>query len=172
VGLGILADNWRWCCYISVFDQDHRVAAFSYLHAAALVAETLTVPISAFLMTVDPWIPFLMGPAVMIIIILLTMALIPSIRVSDIDSPVNRHETPTIADQDHDADLEALPSHDEQHLNPKTNSTTGSMKSFWTLSCIVILFLTASLGRQSMSVLLQYVTKRFHWTYAKVSALI
>jgi hypothetical protein len=53
--------------------KNYRVAAFSYLHAAALVAETLTVPISAFLMTVNPWIPFLMGPAVMVIIILLTM---------------------------------------------------------------------------------------------------
>jgi hypothetical protein len=62
-------------------------------------------------------------------------------------------------------------SHDEQHLIPKVDSTTRSLTSVWTMSCIILLFLTASLGRQSMGVLLQYVTKRFHWTYAKVSAL-
>jgi hypothetical protein len=119
------------------------------------VAETLTVPISAFLMTVNPWIPFIMGPAVMVIIILLTMILIPGIRESDEDGPIESLGNPATANQDHDANLEALTSH-----------------GVWTLSCIVLLFLTASIGRQSMGILLQYVTKRFHWTYAKVSALI
>jgi hypothetical protein len=152
--------------------KNYRVAAFSYLHAAALVAETLTVPISAFLMTVNPWIPFLMGPAVMVIIILLTMTLLPGTRANDENEPVDSLDNPATTTQDHNANLEAaLTSHDEQHLIPKVDSTTRSLTSVWTMSCIILLFLTASLGRQSMGVLLQYVTKRFHWTYAKVSAL-
>jgi hypothetical protein len=136
------------------------------------VAETLTVPISAFLMTVNPWIPFIMGPAVMVIIILLTMILIPGTRESDEDGPIESLGNPATANQDHDANLEALTSHGEQHLISEADSTTRSLTTVWTLSCIVLLFLTASIGRQSMGILLQYVTKRFHWTYAKVSALI
>jgi hypothetical protein len=122
-------------------------------------------------MTVNPWIPFLMGPAVMLIIILLTMILIPGTRGNDKNKHDGSLDHPADINQNHDANLEALMSHDEQHLIPKVDRDIRSLESVWTSSCIILLFLTASLGRQSMGVLLQYVTKRFHWTYAKVSAL-
>ncbi|KAI5203412.1 hypothetical protein E4T39_04261 [Aureobasidium subglaciale] len=146
----------------NVFD---RIVAFSFLNVAALAAEILTVPTSAYLMSFGPWIPFMMAPALTILTTLLTVLLLPGDTENAVGSRTASSnyvisETP-----------DTRPG--EEWFS---SSHTVQIPSWFTRAgiffMIALIFFTSSLGGQSMGLLLQYSAKKFNWTFAKASWII
>lgn len=125
------------------------------------MSEAFAVPISAYLMTLDPWIPFLIGPAMMFVNIVLAMVLLPSSRSAKTD------ETSRSATRDNTNDL-GVAAIDEP-IDSQLNNVALYIKQYWGYLFIALIFLTSDLGKQSMGVLLQYVAIKFRWSYARVS---
>ncbi|THY32782.1 hypothetical protein D6D01_02447 [Aureobasidium pullulans] len=138
-----------------------RIVAFSFLNVAALAAEILTVPTSAYLMSFGPWIPFMLAPALTILTIVVTVLLLPG-AVGDRTASSNHEISETLDPRPGDS---CFPS---SHAVQSSSWFTRAGKSF----VIALIFFTSSLGGQSMGLLLQYSAKKFSWTFAKVVLLL
>ncbi|EPE26904.1 MFS general substrate transporter [Glarea lozoyensis ATCC 20868] len=154
---------------------DMRSTAFLYRFTSDLVAECLTPPIASMLMTKSVWIPLL---AALGFELLGYAFIIPLPETLPQKTPEDTAESSRSS--------EALVEEEEQRplleadeSDPKKPSRLSDMKesfSFLTrdkaVAALVFTFLVSKVGRQSTNLIIQYVSKRYHWSIAKAGLLL
>ncbi|KAM3523409.1 hypothetical protein MY4038_008209 [Beauveria bassiana] len=164
-------------CFTMIADMctpQQRTTSFSYIQAAVLMSEIISIPLGSAFVSTNPWIPILGSvgilAATLVIVLLFLGRYFPS-------SPP-KYES--ICGKDHDDDgnvssnpvIESVAATNLQ--KPASASTSVNAVGHW-LSRDVLLMLVAffccQLSRQFSSVLLQFSSFKFSWNYAKVLSI-
>ncbi|KAM3497389.1 hypothetical protein MY10362_009260 [Beauveria mimosiformis] len=166
-------------CYTMIADMctpQQRTAAFSYVQAAILVSEIISIPLGSAFASTNPWIPILGSVAILAATLILVLLFLGRYFPS---SPP-KHESICRGGKDNhdDDDASSNPAIDSAaaSLQKPTDSTLANASFGHWLSRDVLLMLVAffccQLSRQFSSVLLQFSSFKFSWDYAKASYLL
>jgi hypothetical protein len=150
----------------------YRVTSFFYFSSVALVAEIVATPISGLTMTKDPWVPFLASSGMELLAVIVALLFAPETHhfVNNLSFAMPSPSTDT---------SEPIPTKKPSFVRLWADKLWGNLKKtrelthfVWknlNITLVLLVFLAATLSRQAMALLLQYVTKRYRWTYSKVS---
>lgn len=152
-------------------DSGFRVTSFFYFSSVALVAEIVATPISGLTMTKDPWVPFLASSGMELLAVILALLFAPEtlhfIKNLSFDTPLSSADN-----------SESIPAKEPSFARLWVDRLWGGLKKtrelthfVWenlNITLVLLVFLAATLSRQAMALLLQYATKRYHWTYSRV----
>jgi hypothetical protein len=133
------------------------------------------MPISGATMMVNPWIPFLGSSALEFIAIIVAFLITPETLLM---VKIPSEALPSIINSENTAPAGITKSFtralaDEIWDNlKKTNKSTHFVWDNFNTSLVLLVFFVASLSRQSMGLLLQYATKKYHWSYSKVRHIL
>lgn len=134
------------------------------------MAEIVATPISAVMMSTDPWLPYLVGLAIILIFFPL-LFLVPE-TIEEAREKARK----TLATGDH---------HLPEALEPPSKGTLfatiysrvqtflQSTQFMWRNSNVLLTLLAVFVGilsKQSTSLLLQYASAKYHWSIARVSS--
>lgn len=129
------------------------------LSAFIILGEMLATPASAALMTISPWIPYLLGLAIVAIGLPIAYFLPETLdRSSSASETDTEHNEISIVDQ--------LWHQARQFVRLTRFLRTGN------ILMALFMFLTTSLSRQSASLLLQYSSARYDWSLAHASLFL
>ncbi|KAE8379425.1 major facilitator superfamily domain-containing protein [Aspergillus bertholletiae] len=165
-----IASSVAFTIVTDIFPAEQRANLFFMLFAAVLLAEILATPLSAWLMSWSPWLPFLLGwlceGCGLLAAILIPETLPKSSCELESESPDEERDglAPPLTSPKWKESLSSAGSH-IMHL------TAFFWGNFNTVA-ISIAFLAASVGGQALQLIIQYASKRFSWTMAKASFLI
>lgn len=134
-----------------------RTSAFSAFSAAVLISEAIATPISASLMSISPWLPYMIAFAMSFVGLFVALWLPETLK----GKSVLTDDQPSI-NEDHESDHGLL-----AHLQ-KLREVGDFVRKNLNVFLILLCFFVASLGRQAIPLILQYGPKRFGWTIAKV----
>ena len=147
-----------------------RATIFFQIQAAVLVSELLAPPIGSVLMTRNLWLPMFLGLAIQAFCIGVAL-LIPETR----GFPTSSEATPAASSEEVEPCISEV---EEEEQGRAEGIKLSQLERFrdaikflqynWDVALLVLTFLIASIGRQSMSVFLQYVSKRYGWILANV----
>lgn len=145
-----------------------RASLFFLLTACGLLSELVATPLSALLMSKDPWIPYFMYSGLTLLGGTVPLLLLPETLPK---SPPEAETSSCEASVDEDQEQSA-PS-DTTSLLPIGASFASRLRPLMKRNVVAVLlaFFVSALGRQSTSFLLQFIRKRFNWTYEKVRLL-
>jgi hypothetical protein len=144
---------------------EKRTIIFLYLTAATLVAEMLAPLMSAKLMEKGDWLPLLLALAIQQAGICIAFFFPETLHLRDLPEP-------------RDTDVEII------ELQPKGGHFTLKaqlhnfrlayifLRSDFQLGLVVISFLANRLGRQAMSLLVRYASKRYEWQIKDAAYLL
>lgn len=150
-----------------------RATSFFYFSAVVLTAEIVATPISGLSMTENAWLPFLLSSGVeflaVVVAILFAPETLPLMRPKSSGTP--RSSTTD--------SYESIPPTKElpfvrtvmAKISDSLNliiESTHFLSTNLNVSLLLLVFFVATLSRQSMALLLQYATKKYHWSYSKV----
>lgn len=147
---------------------EQRASLFFLLTACGLLSELVATPLSALLMSRDPWIPYLMYSGMTLLSGTVPLLFLPETLRKSPAEP----ETPS-CDASVDEDQEQSEPPDTDSLPPTPSTLTSRFRPLMRRNVIAVLlaFFVSALGRQSTSFLLQFIRQRFNWTYEKVRPL-
>ncbi|KAI5787895.1 major facilitator superfamily domain-containing protein [Pyronema domesticum] len=151
-----------------------RTTAFFQLQGCVLVSELIAPPVSAWLMSMSLYYPLLCSLALLVFAILVSCAL-PETRGSG-------HEAAgagVAAAAKPATETEPLLS-DDPGLHPKRRRPAAKkhhgilsfLRQDINVTLLVMTFLMYTMGRQTMMLLIQYVSKRYNWTLAMAGELL
>ncbi|KAI7526278.1 MFS general substrate transporter, partial [Hortaea werneckii] len=163
-----------------IVPQDYRASIFLRVGASELAAKVVIPPISASLMTINPWIPSLIGTGLMLICFL-TFGIVPETlnyyqtgerlstsRPTSTSTETTRHSKPPSDTQ---------PAHHSAPPTP-TNRLIHSLHTaaaFLThdhrIPLLILPFVGHSLIAQTSQLLLQYTSKRYQLTFSQATLL-
>jgi MFS family permease len=146
---------------------DKRTTIFLYLTASVLVAEIVAPIVSARLMENGDWFPLVLSLGIQGAGILVAVFFPETLHLRDLPEPRN-HEQQSIRLQT----LFAKDSFQLQHQLQNFRSAYYFLKSDWTLAMVVFTFMANRLGRQAMSLLVRYASKRYSWEIKKAAYLL
>lgn len=131
----------------------NRTAAFAFVQAALLVSESVAVAMSAPLIAIDPWIPYLAASVWLLAGIAFTICFVT--------------DTPKSKQPPQEDDISAIT------LAPASLKHRAEEIVRWAranLSVVLLLlsFFVVQLGRQIANILIQYVSIRFSWSISQV----
>lgn len=152
-----------------------RSSVFFYRFTSDLIAECLVPPITSILMAKSLWLPLLAALGFQLLGVLLTFVLPETLPIEssgqdpgvfDDNQPVAR-----IVEADEGLLLENERENDEKWKIwiRKTRKSFSFVTRDATVVALVFTFLISKVGRQSINILLQYVSKRYDWSLSKVS---
>ncbi|KAM3440157.1 hypothetical protein NHJ13734_003430 [Beauveria thailandica] len=152
-----------------------RTTAFSYVQAAILVSEIISIPLGSAFASTNPWIPILGSVGILAATLILVLLFLGRYFPS---SPPKYESTCGGKDHHDDDDASSNPSIDSAATSlqkPAASTLANASFGHW-LSRDVLLMLVAffccQLSRQFSSVLLQFSSFKFSWDYAKASYLL
>ncbi|CAG8175343.1 unnamed protein product, partial [Penicillium salamii] len=148
-----------------VFSEDERSTALFRLQSCIFVAEILATPLSAYMMTFGPMVPFTLSLG------LIMLGTLPSLLLPETleDAIAKRTKRP---EPDH---------HAGEHLQPQkitvfreltrqarefAESTRFIWSDFNVCLMVAVLFVTV-MGRQCTNLLMQYVSAKFDWSIGR-----
>jgi hypothetical protein len=149
--------------------------------AVILLGEILATPISAFLMTWDPWVPSLLG-IIFQLGGLLGAALVSETRPDPTSNFEEFNEPESLLDDsdESEVDINEPAYHKFGYLRVR-----DTVKEYWihvqimhmkgwdfNMAFVVLTFLLASIGKQAFQLIIPYASKRFSWSIARASFLI
>ncbi|EED22271.1 conserved hypothetical protein [Talaromyces stipitatus ATCC 10500] len=154
---------------VDVCPPEHRTTAFSQITAAALISEFLSVQLSAWLMSISPWIPYLGSSSIFTIGLISLIVLIPETYIPKSESLI----VDTSTEEENLTSALGRPS-----WIVRLASRIGQLKNMlgaifiWMrrnvpAMLIISSFFIANIGKQTSVILLQYITQKFHWTFAQ-----
>lgn len=164
-----------------------RASLFFLLTACGLVAEVVGTPLSALLMSKDPWIPYflysvltLLGGTVPLLFLPETLPPSPPARLETSTRRASCEDTSEPSSEERPAGQAATNAHRPRlpSLSALCTAVNAALSKLgripWRLNVVAILlaYFVSALGRQSTSFLLQYLRHRFDWSYEKASILI
>lgn len=160
-----------------------RASLFFLLTACGLVAEVVGTPLSALLMSKDPWIPYflysvltLLGGTVPLLFLPETLPPSPPARLETSTRRASCEDTSEPSSEERPAGQAATNAHRPRlpSLSALCTAVNAALSKLgripWRLNVVAILlaYFVSALGRQSTSFLLQYLRHRFDWSYEKV----
>ena len=125
--------------------------------AAVLVSEFIAAPISSLLMDYNIWLPLVAGLISQILGVLIAIALPETLPPPTIDATNS-----LVADETAEDLRKSI------KVWKKIEEIFEFLFRDKAVAFLVIGFLVLRLGRQSMSILLQYVSKRYDWSLSQV----
>lgn len=138
--------------------------------SCVLVAEVLATPVSAYLMTINLWIPYILGYIITLVGFMSTFFLPETLEYAKAKR-LNRgtvdNSTETTTRLGKQSTLQAL-----RH---QMREFTESIQFMWADSNVLwmtVVVFVAVFSRQSTALLLQYASKKFGWSIAQVSNTI
>ncbi|KAL1852842.1 hypothetical protein Daus18300_012005 [Diaporthe australafricana] len=142
-----------------------RASLFFLLTACGLVAEVIATPLSALLMSRNPWIPYFMYSGLTLLGGTIPLLFLPETLPK---SPPEVETSP--CDTGVDEDQGRSTASDTASVLPAQPTLTARLRPLIKRNVIAVLlaFFVSALGRQSTSFLLQFIRQRFNWTYEKV----
>lgn len=149
------------CCTYSstdrtwLTDAPARSTIFSFLAAAVVVGEMIASPLAYYLMGIDAWISIYSGLGCLVLGVLVTLILPETLekpRYLTIDRAAS-------SSWYHAARLELL---------RMGEAVLWVIWRDWTVVALLATFLLTTLGRFAQELLLQYVTKRYGWSWSQV----
>jgi MFS family permease len=147
IGISMIAD---------IVPPEKRTTVFLYLVACVSVADIIAPIIAAQLMEKGDWLPLLLALAIMGVGVIIGAFFPETLHLRDLSEPKDSH--------DQDVELEPISKHfswTAQYHN--FQSVVDFLMSDWTLATVVFTFLINRLGRQAMSLLIRYASKRYGW---------
>lgn len=141
----------------------NRTSIFLYLLASVLIAELIAPILAARLMEHGDWLPLLLALAIQQVGIFISFFFPETLHLRDLPEP---------ADSDSGGP-------EEIELQPiKKGAGSQALKYFKEvilflrrdamLALVIFTFVANRLGRQSLSLLIRYASKRYHWKIQKV----
>jgi hypothetical protein len=122
-------------------------------------------------MTKDPWVPFLASSGMELLAIIVALLFAPETH-HFVNNPSFAMPRPSTDNSG------PIPTKEPPFVRLWADKLWGSLKKtrelthfVWknlNITLVLLVFLAATLSRQAMALLLQYVTKRYNWTYSKV----
>jgi hypothetical protein len=139
-----------------IVPPEKRTTVFLYLVACVSVADIVAPIMAARLMEKGDWLPLLLALAIMGVGVIIGAFFPETLHLRDLSEPKDGH--------DQDVELESISknlSFVAQYHNFR--SVVDFLMSDWTLAMVVFTFLANRLGRQAMSLLIRYASKRYNW---------
>ncbi|KAK2009233.1 MFS general substrate transporter [Colletotrichum eremochloae] len=143
--------------------EKYRSNIFFYAQAALIVAELLGPAIGSFLMTVSLWHPLLLG---------LACTVITATLAGTIPETLHRREEGAIESECEDLSDELSLQRTLRRLLEHVYKTLEFIASHRSVLFLVLTFLVVDFSRQSLSVLLQYLSMRYTIPIAKANLLL
>lgn len=147
----------------------YRSTALFRLNSAVILAEILATPISAYLMTFSPMLPYLLGVGLIIIGTIPVVFLPETLKDAKAKRSIpagTEHATENERLEQQRVKKEVL-----QEFTRQIREFIESTRFIWSDSNVCIMVIVAFVtvvGRQSTNLLLQYVSKKFDWSIARV----
>ncbi|KUL91414.1 hypothetical protein ZTR_01496 [Talaromyces verruculosus] len=159
------------------YSEEERATSFFYFSAVVLTAEILATPISGLTMTEDPWLPFLLSSGVEFLALVVAILFAPETLclMRPKSSGASRSSTT-------DSDESTTPTKEIPFVRTVVAKITDSLNLIkesthflstnLNVGLLLLVFFVATLSRQAMALLLQYATKKYHWSYSKATLLV
>ncbi|OAA43932.1 MFS multidrug transporter [Beauveria brongniartii RCEF 3172] len=152
----------------------NRTAAFSYVQAAVLVSEIISIPLGSAFASTNPWIPILGSvgilAATLIVVLLFLGRYFPS-SAPEYQSICGKDDR----DDDDTCSNPAIDSAATSLQKPAVSTLANASFGHWVSRDVLLMlvaFFCCQLSRQFSSVLLQFSSFKFSWDYAKASYLL
>ncbi|PKX90214.1 putative MFS transporter [Aspergillus novofumigatus IBT 16806] len=153
-----------------VFPVEKRANIFFIIGASTQVSEIVASPLSAWLMSWTPWLPYCLG------VLFMLSGQCASITVPETLPKSSKLSEPGTEDDEADDDAPQTVCHRlKAVLHHARHQIMHHSRFIFTernIVCISIALLTANVAIQSLVMTLQYVSKRFSWSMAEASFLI
>lgn len=144
---------------------EKRTTIFLYLTACILVAEMVAPMMASRLMEYGDWLPLLLALAFQIVGLIVSLFIPETLHLRNLEEPKNI-ETQSI-------ELQPMSSHFSVRSQLRNfRATVQFLGGNWTLATVVFTFLANRLGRQSISLLVRYASKRYSWEIKKAAYLL
>lgn len=143
-----------------------RATSFSYFSAVVLTAEMTATPISGAIMMADPWIPYLGSSGIELLAFLVACLFTRETLRQPTGAPAVDLSRPASARKERSFGRLLM-----NRLKEKWNMAKEStlfVRSSLNVTLLVLVFFVATLSRNAMTLLLQYATKKYHWSYSQV----
>jgi hypothetical protein len=151
-----------------IVPPEKRTSTFVYLSASILVAELIAPIMAAKLMVYGNWIPLLLALAIQQAAICIVFLFPETLHLRDLPEPKDQEEVERIELATRGKDL----GHGLKAQLANFKDAYAFVKQDLTLALVVFTFLANRLGRQAISLLIRYASKRYSWTIQDASYLI
>ncbi|TDZ21047.1 Efflux pump ustT [Colletotrichum orbiculare MAFF 240422] len=143
-----------------VVEASQRSTIFSYLAAAVVGGELLASPLVYFLMGLDVWLSIYVGLGCLVLSIVVSLMLPETLPKKQTNGPSE--------------DTQSLPWYDvaRSELARLGQAVLWVVWREWRVLLLLFTFLLTTLGRFAQEILLQYVTKRYGWSWSQASLLL
>jgi hypothetical protein len=156
IGITIISD---------IVPSEKRTTVFLYLTAATLVAEFVAPIMSARLMEKGDWLPLLLALAIQQVGISIAFFFPETLHMRDLPEATDRDdETFELRPHGKDFTLRAQLHHFQ--------AAYRFLRNDWTLCLVVFTFMINRLGRQAITLLVRYASKRYSWQIKKAAYLL
>jgi hypothetical protein len=148
-----------------IVPPEKRTTIFLYLTAAVLVAEMVAPIMAARLMERGDWLPLLLALAIQQVGISIAFFFPETLHLRDLPEPKDRV----------DDGMEMKPKGSDFTLKAQMHNFKVAyqfLRSDWTLGLVVFTFAANRLGRQAITLLVRYASKRYGWEIKKAAYLL
>ncbi|KAF2279648.1 MFS general substrate transporter [Westerdykella ornata] len=159
IGLTMMSD---------IVPPERRTGVFLYFTAGVLVAELIAPILSARLMDYGEWLPLILALVIQQMGIFVALACPETLHLRDLPEP---------HDPEFDQTIELQPVKEPSAFAIKTQLRNFKDAFVFlcrdtTMALVIFAFLVSRLGRQAMSMLIRYASKRYNWKIKKAAYLL
>ncbi|KAH7378367.1 major facilitator superfamily domain-containing protein [Pyrenochaeta sp. MPI-SDFR-AT-0127] len=157
IGLTMISD---------IAPPEKRTTIFLYLSASVLIAEMIAPIMAARLMEHGDWLPLLLALGIQQVGICIAFFFPETLHLRDLPEPKDREDDQSI-------ELQPMGGHFTLKAQVRNFQTAFHfLKSDRTLVLVVTTFLANRLGRQAITLLIRYASKRYSWEIKKAAYLL
>ncbi|KAJ5629585.1 hypothetical protein N7528_003242 [Penicillium herquei] len=152
-----------------VFNEEQRTTALFRLASLPIIAEVVATPISATAMKINPWIPFLLGPVIVLIGAAFSIFVPETLNKSKTTPTEESNQREVIGS------LVPLKQNALALITSKAEGFVSETKFLWQTPKILVslgVVFAGILDKSSLFLLIQYASNKLHWTIARASYLI
>ncbi|KAJ5901521.1 hypothetical protein N7495_002049 [Penicillium taxi] len=153
-----------------IFNEEERSTALFRIQSCVLIAEIVATPVSAYMMTFSDWIPYNLGLIIMVI------GATPCIFLPETLKYSKSMRGSSEGGVDNELTEPLKKTNTTQEILLRVHEFKDSIRFIWNDSNVflmVIVMFVSILGRpQTTTLLLQYASKKFDWSFARSSLLI
>ncbi|KAK5993070.1 Efflux pump ustT-like protein [Cladobotryum mycophilum] len=149
-----------------------KSTAFFVLGAATLGSEAFISPIASILMRQNLWLRIYLGFGLYIPGILLTLYLPETLNLEGLsDQQQSNMIGETTAEEGRQYRISVW-SHVQQSIRKLQTATMFFIRGNWHVVLLLLTLLTTTLGKMAQEMLLQFIRKRFGWSWSKTGYLV
>lgn len=156
IGLTMISD---------IAPAEKRTTLFLYLTACILLAEMVAPMMASWLMEYGDWLPLLLAFGFQVVGVFVSLFIPETLHMRDLPEP-----------KDTDGqNIEMQQMGGMFSMRSQLHNFQGAiqfLRDDWTLALVVFTFLANRLGRQSISLLVRYASKRYGWEIKKAAYLL